>query len=177
MFLMLVAREEWLSSIHLHLADELVMHWSRMHKRLKEHFLIGWNGTKRANFQGSRLFQVTYNIKTEKQTSQLILCQLDVGGWRKEKDMRLTDVIKKRAWYKLCDTINRWHEKIYKNINWRGQRSGRKHNYKCCGKIAVMHWPIILCLSDRCRMGEGWNLFPHQCRWGNFPTWDPMVRR
>ena len=32
------------------------------------------------------------NIKTNKQLIQLILCQLDVGGWQKEKGMRLTDV-------------------------------------------------------------------------------------
>ena len=32
-------------------------------------------------------FQATYNIKTGKQTIQLILCQLDVGGWQKEKDI------------------------------------------------------------------------------------------
>ena len=30
-----------------------------------------------------------YNIKTEKQTIQLILCQLDLGGWWKEKGTRL----------------------------------------------------------------------------------------
>ena len=38
-------------------------------KRLKERFLIGSNRTKRANFRGSPLFQATYNIKTEKQTT------------------------------------------------------------------------------------------------------------
>ena len=37
---------------------------SKTHKRLKEHFLHGWNRTKRANFRGSPLFQATYNIKT-----------------------------------------------------------------------------------------------------------------
>ena len=41
------------------------------------------NGTKRANFRGSPLFQATHNIKTEKQTFQIILCQLYVGSWRK----------------------------------------------------------------------------------------------
>ena len=42
--------------------------------------------------RGSPLFQATYNIKTEKNkpSVQLILCQLDVGGWRKEKGTRLT---------------------------------------------------------------------------------------
>ena len=50
---------------------------SKTHKRLKEHFLIGRNKTKSANFRGSPLFQATYNIKTEKQLIQLILCQLD----------------------------------------------------------------------------------------------------
>ena len=35
----------------------------------------------------------------EKQTIQLILCQLDVGDWRKEKGSRLTDVIKKMAFF------------------------------------------------------------------------------
>ena len=41
---------------------------SKSHKRLKERFLIGRNRTKRATFRESRLFQATYNIKTEKQT-------------------------------------------------------------------------------------------------------------
>ena len=38
------------------------------HTRLKEHFLIGRNRTKYANFWGSPLFQATCNIKTGKQT-------------------------------------------------------------------------------------------------------------
>ena len=49
-----------------------------------------FNWTKRAKFRGSPLFQATHNIKTEKQTIQLIVCQFDVGGWRKENGMRLT---------------------------------------------------------------------------------------
>ena len=59
--------------------------WSQTYKRLKEHLLIGWNRTKHTHFQGSPLFQAMYNIKTEKQFIQLILCQSDVGGWWKEK--------------------------------------------------------------------------------------------
>ena len=63
-------------------------------KRLKERFLIRRNRTKRAHFWGKPLFQATYNIKTEekkkKKKNQLILRQLDVGGWRKEKGTRLT---------------------------------------------------------------------------------------
>ena len=47
---------------------------------------------KRANFLGSPLFQAMNNIKTEKQTiHSFSSCQL--GGWRKEKGMGLTDVI------------------------------------------------------------------------------------
>ena len=34
---------------------------SKTHERLKERFLIRRNGTKRANFRGSPLFQATYN--------------------------------------------------------------------------------------------------------------------
>ena len=81
----------------------MVTRSSKIQTRLKERFLIGRNRTKRANFRGSPLFQATYNMKTEKKTTtkkqlmQLILCQLDVGGWRKEKGTRLTDVIKKRV--------------------------------------------------------------------------------
>ena len=60
------------------------------HKKLKKRFLIGRNRTKHAHFRGSPFFQAMYNIKTEKQAIQLILCQLDVGGWWKEKGMRLT---------------------------------------------------------------------------------------
>ena len=57
--------------------------------------LIGQNRTKRVNFRGSPLFQATYNIKTEnKQLFQLILCQLDVGGWQKEKGTRPTLALK-----------------------------------------------------------------------------------
>ena len=52
---------------------------SKTHKRLKEHFLIGRNRTKHANFQQSPLFQDMYIINTDKQTIQLILCQLDAG--------------------------------------------------------------------------------------------------
>ena len=52
-------------------------------------FFIRRNGTKCANFQGSPYFQAAHNIKTEKQTIQHILCQLDVGGWWKEKGTRL----------------------------------------------------------------------------------------
>ena len=40
-------------------------------------------------FKEVSLFQAMYNIKTEKQTIQLILCQLDLGGWWKEKGTRL----------------------------------------------------------------------------------------
>ena len=61
------------------------------HKKLKERFLIGRNRTKRANFRGSPLFQATYNNdkkQKNKQLIQLISCQLDVGGWRKEKEYK-----------------------------------------------------------------------------------------
>ena len=70
------------------------------HKRLKERVSIGRSRAKSAHFRGSPLFQATHNIKqqqTNKQLIQLILCQLDVGGWRKEKATRLTEAIKKRA--------------------------------------------------------------------------------
>ena len=48
------------------------------------------NRTKRAHFRGRPLFQATYNIKTEKKQRliQVILCQADAGGWRKEKGTR-----------------------------------------------------------------------------------------
>ena len=53
-------------------------HWQwSAQRRLKEHLLIRRNRTKHANFLGSPLFQALYNIKTEKQTIQLALCQLD----------------------------------------------------------------------------------------------------
>ena len=66
---------------------------SKTHKRLKKRFLIGRNRTKHAHFRGSPFFQAMYNIKTEKQAIQLILCQLYVGGWQKEKGMRLTYLV------------------------------------------------------------------------------------
>ena len=42
--------------------------------------LTGRNRTKHANFRGSPLFQE----KKKTQLIQLVMCQLDVGGWRKE---------------------------------------------------------------------------------------------
>ena len=48
-------------------------------------FLIGLDRSERARFRGSLLVQASYNIKIEKQTIRIILCPLDVGGWRKEK--------------------------------------------------------------------------------------------
>ena len=52
---------------------------SKTHTRLKKRFLTGRNRTKRASFQGSPLFQATYDTKTEiQQLIQLILCHLDV---------------------------------------------------------------------------------------------------
>ena len=62
--------------------------------------LFSWqNRTKRVHFWGSPLSQATHNIKTEKnkQLIQPILCQLDVGGWRKENGLI--------CWHKL----QRWH--------------------------------------------------------------------
>ena len=50
----------------------------KTHKRLKVRFLIGRNRINSTHFRESPLFQATCNIKTEKQTIQLILCQLDV---------------------------------------------------------------------------------------------------
>ena len=59
---------------------------SKTHKRVKKCFLIGQNRTKHANFQGSPLFQATYNKITEKPPiNSTYLVLLDVGGWQKEK--------------------------------------------------------------------------------------------
>ena len=79
-------------SLSLDCVKHLAAYWSKTHKRLKEHFLIGRNRTKCASFWGSPLFQAMYNMKKEKQTIQLILCQLDVGGWWKEKGLRLLKI-------------------------------------------------------------------------------------
>ena len=81
--------------MYTHQKKKCYKYRSKAHKRLKELFLIGRNRTKCANFWGSPLFHASYNIKTEKQLIQLILCQLEAGGWQKEKGMRPTDVIKK----------------------------------------------------------------------------------
>ena len=68
------------------------LYWSKTQKRLKERFLIGRNGTKRAKFGESPLFQATHNIKTEKQTiiSTFSCVGQVLGGLRKEKGTRLT---------------------------------------------------------------------------------------
>ena len=67
---------------------------SKTRERLKERFLVRRNRTKRANFRGSPLFkQRTKQQQKNKQLIQLTSCPLDVGGWRKERGTRLTDVI------------------------------------------------------------------------------------
>ena len=61
----------------------------KTHKRLKEHFLMRRNRTKRANFGRSPLFQATYNNKKttiEKQTinlTYLVLVGMGEAGGRK----------------------------------------------------------------------------------------------
>ena len=81
---------------------------SQTHKRLKERFLLGRNRTKRAHFRGSPLYQTTYNRKTEKQTiNSTYFVSVGYGRLAEGKGTRLTDVIKKRAWRKLYDAINR----------------------------------------------------------------------
>ena len=57
--------QKWKTSLLLFFSDSKI---DPKHTRPKERFLIGRNRTKWANFQGSPLFQATYNIKTEKQT-------------------------------------------------------------------------------------------------------------
>ena len=60
-------KTQWFWKKKKNLKEELtasVLKKSKTHKRLKEHFLNGWNRTKRAHFQGSPLFPATYNIKT-----------------------------------------------------------------------------------------------------------------
>ena len=66
---------------------------SKTHKRLQERFLMEENRTKRANFRASPLFssyEQHKNRRKKPKLIQLILYQLDVGGWRKEKGTRLT---------------------------------------------------------------------------------------
>ena len=91
---------------------------SIIHKRWKERFLIGRSRTERPNFQGSPLFQATYNIKTEKQLVQLILCQLDVRrqaqGKGQETDWRFVQ-LKSVLFSLLCvlDLFSeRWHSTL-----------------------------------------------------------------
>ena len=60
------------------------------HTRIKtERFLMGQNRKKRANFQGSPLFQATYNIKTN---NLLCLCQLDAGRLAEGKHAEMVDL-------------------------------------------------------------------------------------
>ena len=112
-----------LISLSLGLDQAEYVLWSKTHKRLKELFLIGRNRIKRANFRGIPIFQATYNIKTEKQTIQLILCQLDarrrVEGKGKETDWsiclisarmpcdRLFRSLCERLFRSLCDRLFR----------------------------------------------------------------------
>ena len=62
---------------------------SKTRKRLKEHFLIGRNRTKGANFRGSPLFQASYNSTTENSSTNLSCVSLMLGSWREEKGTRL----------------------------------------------------------------------------------------
>ena len=76
---------------------------TKTHKRLKERFLIRRNRAKLAKFRGIPLFQATYKKKERqknKQLIQFILCQLDVGGWRKEKESTLA--VNMNAGSQLC---------------------------------------------------------------------------
>ena len=67
--------------------ENIIVIPTQTHKRLKERFLVGRNRTKRAHFRGTPFFKLrtAQNQKNQQQLNQLILCQLDVGGWRKEK--------------------------------------------------------------------------------------------
>ena len=62
------------------------------HKRLKERFLIEWNGTNVQIFE--KVLFSSYIQHRNRKTNKLTLCQLDVGGWRKEKGMRLTKLVR-----------------------------------------------------------------------------------
>ena len=81
LFTLISSAETYFSQKNLkQLTASVVKKDPKTHKRLKENFLIRRNRTKCANFRGNPLFQATYNMKTGKQTIQLTLCQLDVGG-------------------------------------------------------------------------------------------------
>ena len=54
---------------------------SKTHKKLKERFLIGRNRTKRANFWGSPLFQVTYHKKTINSTYLVSVSCSEAGSF------------------------------------------------------------------------------------------------
>ena len=58
-------------------------------QEIKRMLFIWTKQDKMPNFWESPLFQATYNIKTEKQLIQLILCHLDVGSWWREKGTKL----------------------------------------------------------------------------------------
>ena len=56
--------------------------------RLKEHFFVRRNRTKRANFRGKPLFQATYNNTTENSSTNLSFVRLMPGNWREERQSR-----------------------------------------------------------------------------------------
>ena len=112
--------------------------WSKTHKRLKERFLIGRNGTKRANFPGSHFFKLRTTWKQEiKWLIPFILCQLDVGGWRKEKGTRLLN-----EWRELRSTVSL--------LPWSSHGSGT-HN-ECPWCMIIGHrfpcWPSFIIISS-----------------------------
>ena len=78
-----------------------------------------------------------------KQLIQLILCQMDVGGWLKEKGTRVTDVIKKRAWRKLYHAVKRWRQR---KKNEEQKEAGGNRTINIAGKSVNKQYAICIVL-------------------------------
>ena len=83
--------QERLAFLHPWSESKLALMEFVTHRRLKELFLIGRNRTKRANFQGSPLFQATYNIKTNNSTHLVSVRCSEAGGRPKQTSLAKTN--------------------------------------------------------------------------------------
>ena len=106
--------------------------------------LFNWTKQdKTCTFSRQSFFSSCVKHKNQ-QFIQLVLCQLNVGlgGWRKEKGTRPTDVLKKRAWRNLYDEINKWCQKKKRKWKKREKREEIKLYIYIAGKCVNKQYTL-----------------------------------
>ena len=93
-----------------------------------------------------------------------------LGGWQKEKGKRLTDVIKKRAWLKDYDGINRWHHKQQKGGTFSKVRLNLAQGVLFIYTFSYIIYSLVsssfsLSSSQSKYMGVHWNHFVRLSIW------------